>query len=76
MFVNYTNNSRLDAMRFAPFGRVIQGMDVIDILHADYGDGAPRGRGPEQGRIESQGNQYLREAFPLLDYIKSASLVD
>jgi len=76
MFINYTNNARLDNMRFAPFGRVIQGMDVVDILHADYGDGAPRGRGPNQARIESQGNQYLREAFPLLDYIKSATLVE
>ena len=76
MFINYTNNARLDNMRFAPFGRVIQGMEVVDILCADYGDGPPMGRGPNQTLIEKQGNQYLRQRFPALDYIKSATLVE
>lgn len=76
VFVNYTNNARLDGMRFAPFGRVIQGMDVLDILYADYGDGPPSGRGPNQMHLESQGNQYLRARFPNLDYIKSATLIE
>jgi len=76
MFINYSNNERLDNMRFAPFGRVIQGMDVVDILHADYGDGPPMGRGPNQSLIESKGNSYLRQRFPALDYIKTATLVE
>ncbi len=76
IFINYTNNARLDNMRFAPFGRVIQGMEVVDILNADYGDGPPMGRGPNQTLIESNGNAYLRQRFPALDYIKSATLVE
>jgi peptidyl-prolyl cis-trans isomerase A (cyclophilin A) len=76
LFINYTDNRRLDSMGFAPFGRVIQGMDVIDILFAEYGEGAPRGRGPSQNLIETRGNDYLRQGFAQLDYIQKATLVE
>src|SRR5689334_17625330 len=59
VFINFTNNSSLDSQGFAPFGRVIQGMEVVDKLNAQYGEGAPRGRGPDQGRIQMEGNAYL-----------------
>lgn len=75
MFINYGDNSRLDAQGFSPFGKVVEGMDVVDKLYKGYGEGAPRGRGPSQGRIQAQGNSYLKADFPKLDYIKSASLV-
>ena len=39
-----------------------------------HGEGAPRGRGPEQGRIQTQGNAYLEREFPKLDYIQRASI--
>ena len=48
---------------FAPFGQVIQGMDVVDKLNAEYGEGAPRGRGPDQGRLQMEGNAYLAKDF-------------
>ena len=73
-FINFGDNSRLDGMGFAPFGQV-RDMRAVDALHAGYGEGAPRGRGPSQGRIQSQGNAYLRQAFPELDYIRSARIV-
>ena len=76
MFINFGNNSRLDRSGFAPFGRVIEGMENLDNLFSGYGEGAPRGQGPSQELIESQGNTYLRRNFPHLDYIKSATLVD
>ncbi len=50
-------------------------MNVVDALFAGYGEGAPRGAGPEQGRIQSEGNTYLIKEFPKLDYIKTATIV-
>lgn len=72
-FINFGNNARLDGMRFAPFGKV-RDMSVADKLHAGYGEGAPRGRGPNQGLVQSQGNSYLKKSFPELDYIKKATI--
>jgi peptidyl-prolyl cis-trans isomerase A (cyclophilin A) len=76
LFINYADNSRLDAQGFSPFGEVISGMEVVDQLYADYGEGAPSGRGPDQERIEKEGNTYLTKEFPNLDYIKTARIVD
>jgi peptidyl-prolyl cis-trans isomerase A (cyclophilin A) len=75
LFINYADNGRLDAQGFAPFGQVISGMNVVDGLFSGYGEGAPRGGGPEQGRIQSEGNAYLIKEFPKLDYIKTATIV-
>ena len=75
IFVNYGDNSRLDAMGFAPFGQVVEGMEVVERLYAEYGEGAPRGRGPDQGRIQAEGNAYLERAFPELDYVERATIV-
>jgi len=75
VFINFGDNARLDGMGFSPFGQVVSGMNVVDALYSGYGEGAPRGGGPEQGRIQSEGNAYLTQAFPKLDYIKSATIV-
>src|SRR3984885_15058879 len=34
LFINYGDNSRLDASRFAPFGKVISGMENVDMIYA------------------------------------------
>jgi peptidyl-prolyl cis-trans isomerase A (cyclophilin A) len=73
-FINYADNRRLDEMRFAPFGRVVLGMDVVDRLHAEYGEGAPRGQGPAQDRVQAEGNAYLEAYYPRLDYIRRATI--
>jgi peptidyl-prolyl cis-trans isomerase A (cyclophilin A) len=75
VFINYADNSRLDMLGFAPFGTVVEGMDVVDMLYADYGEGAPRGNGPDQELLESEGNAYLAKEFPKLDYINTARII-
>jgi len=74
VFINFADNRALDRQGFAPFGRVTSGMNVVDALYSGYGEGAPQGRGPNQGLIQSQGNAYLLRDFPKLDYIKKATI--
>ena len=74
LFINFVDNSNLDSMGFASFGEVVEGKDVVNSLYTGYGEGAPRGRGPDQGRVQSEGNAYLDAEFPKLDYIKTATI--
>ncbi len=75
LFINFGDNSRLDQTGFSPFGKVTEGMDVVDKINGEYGEAAPSGRGPIQPRIQAEGNAYLKKDFPNLDYIKSATVV-
>lgn len=76
IFINYVDkNAQLDGMGFAPFGQVVEGMDVVDKLYKGYGEGAPGGRGPDQGRVQFEGNPYLNQAYPELDSVKSATIL-
>jgi len=74
MFINTADNARLDGQGFAPIGKVISGLDVVQNFYSGYGEGAPQGRGPDQGQTEAQGNAYLEKEFPQLDYIKKATV--
>lgn len=74
VFINFGDNSKLDPMGFAAFGEVIEGMDVVDSLYKGYGEGAPRGRGPDQGRLQARGNAYLDRDFPKLDGVVKATI--
>jgi peptidyl-prolyl cis-trans isomerase A (cyclophilin A) len=74
VFINFGNNAALDKSGFAPFGEVVSGMDVVDKIYAGYGEGAPNGKGPSQGRIQTEGNAYLTKEFPNLDYIKKGTV--
>lgn len=76
LFINLVDNVNLDRMGFPAFGRVVEGMSVVDSLYSGYGEGAPRGRGPAQNRIYQEGNSYLKKSFPKLDYITKASILD
>jgi peptidyl-prolyl cis-trans isomerase A (cyclophilin A) len=62
-------------MGFSPFGKVIEGMKVVDKFYSDYGEGAPQGRGPAQDRMQAEGKAYLDKNFPQLDSIKTAVIV-
>ena len=74
VFINFGDNGGLDSQGFAPFGKISSGMDVVDKLYAEYGDGPPRGRGADQGRTQMEGNTYLAKEFPKMDYIKKATI--
>ena len=72
IFINCNKNDFLDQMGFSPFGKISEkkggGMAVVDALNNEYGER------PNQGRIQMQGNEYLKSNFPNLDYIKSARI--
>ncbi len=72
VFVNLADNTRLDTMGFAPFGVVTEGMEIVDKFYSDYGEGPPRGHGPDQEKIQKEGKAYLEREFPKLDSIKQA----
>ena len=69
LFINLGDNARLDGMGFAPIGRVTSGMQNVDHIYSGYGEQ------PDQDKIASQGNAYLKKEFPRLDYIKTARIV-
>jgi peptidyl-prolyl cis-trans isomerase A (cyclophilin A) len=69
LFINYGNNTKLDSMGFAPFGKVVSGMDVVTAIHSGYGES------PDQASIQREGNAYLAQNYPNLDFIKKAEIV-
>jgi peptidyl-prolyl cis-trans isomerase A (cyclophilin A) len=75
IFVNYGDNSFLDNQNFPPFGEVVAGMEVVDQLYAEYGEGAPSGRGPDQGKLQTEGKAYTDRNYPKLDHVIKASIV-
>ncbi len=72
IFINYRDNSDLDADGFAPFGQVVAGMDVVDTLYSGYG----RQNVPDQRRIIREGNAYLASEYPQLDVIRTATILE
>jgi peptidyl-prolyl cis-trans isomerase A (cyclophilin A) len=72
VFINFGDNSRLDGMGFAPFGRVVEGMDVVDSLHKGYGEEPSAA----QQQIQMEGNAFLEKAFPMLDGILTARIME
>jgi peptidyl-prolyl cis-trans isomerase A (cyclophilin A) len=74
-FISFKDNSFLDNQGFPPIGKVVEGDAVLDKLYRGYGEGAPQGSGPDQGRIQAEGNAYLKSQFPNLDTIKTARIV-
>ena len=76
IYVNLVDNTRLDAEGFAPFGKVIEGMEIVDQFYSGYGEEAGGGmRGGKQGPIFESGNRYLDQNYPKLDRLIRATIV-
>ncbi len=71
VFINFGSNSFLDSQRFAPFGKVTEGMSVVESFYSGYAD-QPTGT---QDQITNQGNAFLEKNFPKLDKIITARVV-
>ncbi len=69
LFINLRSNQSLDDQGFAPFGMVVEGMDVVEKIYAGYGEQ------PDQEQITNRGNAYLKANFPKLDYINNATIL-
>jgi len=74
IFINLADNQRLDKDGFAPFGKVVSGMETVDHFFSAYGEMSPRGPGPDPQQIEQVGNSYLEAKFPRLDFIQKATV--
>lgn len=70
LFINLGDNASLDSQGFSPFGEIVEGMENVEKINAEYGED------PNQGQIESEGNAYLEREFPRLDYIKSTEILE
>jgi cyclophilin family peptidyl-prolyl cis-trans isomerase len=68
VFISKVDNGYLDSMGFAPFGEVIEGLDILDMLYTGYGEQVTN----LQNDIEVQGNAFLDKNFPRLDKINTA----
>ncbi len=77
VFVNLNDNTALDKQGFAPFAKVVEGIDkVVDAFYSGYGDMPPRGMGPDPSKLAVEGDSYAESKFPRLDTIFKASVVD
>ena len=76
LYINLSYNTRLDAQGFSPIGRVIEGMDVVDQIYAEYDEGAGGGmRRGRQDKMFKGGNAHLDAEFPKLDKLIKATIV-
>jgi cyclophilin family peptidyl-prolyl cis-trans isomerase len=68
IYINTSDQPQQDAQGFAPFGKVVEGMDVVDKLYSGYGERSGSGmRAGRQDKLFEEGNAYLDREFQLLD---------
>lgn len=77
VYISYRDNSRLDPLGFAGFGRVIGGLSAtVDAFCFGYGEGGQGGTGPNQQAITAKGNAYLIRQFPKLDHVVTTRITE
>ena len=76
VYINLADNSRNDTLGFAPFGRVVEGMDAVDRLYGGYAETSGGGvRAGRQDSLFARGNAYLDEKYPKLDRLLRATVI-
>lgn len=77
VYISLVDLERLDDQGFAPFGEVVEGMDVVDQIYSGYGEEAGGGmrRGAQDPLFEG-GNAYIDAHWPELDHIIRAHIVE
>jgi peptidyl-prolyl cis-trans isomerase A (cyclophilin A) len=76
VYISLRDNPAQDTQGFAPFGEVVEGMDVADALNSEYGEDSGGGiRGGRQQPLFDGGNVYLDREFPRLDRLIRARIV-
>ena len=69
LFINYADNSKLDAQGFAPVGIVVEGSEYLDRVHDPTpGDSG----GVNQNEYETKGDSWIRAKYPEINFIKTA----
>jgi len=77
VFINLRDNAVLDKQGFAPFGKVVAGMDeVVDLFYSGYAEMPPRGTGPDPNKLAVEGDSYAEKNFPLLEKIFKVTVVN
>jgi peptidyl-prolyl cis-trans isomerase A (cyclophilin A) len=78
VFINTGNNSAThDKEPFVPFGRVIQGLDVVDAWYSAYAETSGGGiRAGHQDAAFAGGNAFFDREFPKLDRITRATALE
>jgi peptidyl-prolyl cis-trans isomerase A (cyclophilin A) len=75
VYINLGDNSRQDSQGFAPFGKVVEGMDVVERLYTGYGETSGGGmRAGHQDKMFEEGNAWLDREFPKLDHLIRARI--
>jgi peptidyl-prolyl cis-trans isomerase A (cyclophilin A) len=71
LVVNLKDNRDLDKVGFAPFGKVVSGMNVLDALNKNP-EGTPA---PNMDKLVHGGNEFLKSNFPQMDYTTTVTLM-
>ncbi len=77
IFINLKDNYRLDKLTysgvsgFPVIAKVIEGKENVLKFYSGYGDNLGR----QQGKINKDGNTFLREKYPKVDYIIKAYIL-
>eukprot|EP00756_Hemistasia_phaeocysticola_P010557 Hpha_TRINITY_DN15029_c5_g16::TRINITY_DN15029_c5_g16_i1::g.125623::m.125623 len=74
LFINFKDNPQLDGDGFPPFGEVLEGMDTVDAFYSEYGERAPKGKGPDPSQMKTEGQTYT-DGWPKLSFIEKATVL-
>lgn len=78
VYINLRDNSAMNDSEpaFAPFGKVVEGWNVVEKLYGGYGENSGSGmRAGHQDKLFEGGNAYMDKEFPKLDRLIRATII-